>query len=441
MSAAESSTGGEGRGPLFLLDGSNIAYRAFFALPEGIATSAGFPTNALYGFCAMVIKILADYRPSAVIVAWDSREKTFRHQEFEEYKAQRKPMPDLLSEQWPYFTELSEAFGFVNLAVPGWEADDILATLARQAESQGRETFIVTGDRDALQLAGENVRIMSNTRGVTEVKIYDPAAVEERFGVPPRLIPDLIGLKGDTSDNIPGVPGIGEKTAALAAAAVRRPRRGAGQHRQGERRQAQGAADRASRRSRCSRRGWPRSSTTRPSTSRPPRCCRTSVQRDKLEELFTRFEFSSLMDRVEPLLVGARLRRGRRPARARRSLPASCRHRRRGARRAARLVGHHRLGRRGGSGRLRPDPERQAEQDPPLPGQAPPVRSACGSPRRGGRPPAGATGGRVAARRLRLVHARPRRGGGCRGRPAARPARRGQAGVSRLQVGPGAARA
>jgi DNA polymerase-1 len=205
---------GAGRGPLFLLDGNNIAYRAFFALPQEIATSDGLPTNALYGFCSMVIKILAEYRPGGVIVAWDSREKTFRHGEFEDYKAQRKPMPDLLSQQWPYLAELSEAFGFVNLSVPGFEADDILATLARQAEAEGRDTYIVTGDRDALQLAGGHVRIMANTRGVTEVKVYDPAAVEERFGVPPRLIPDLIGLKGDTSDNIPGVPGIGEKTAA-----------------------------------------------------------------------------------------------------------------------------------------------------------------------------------------------------------------------------------
>ncbi|MCE5253251.1 MAG: DNA polymerase I, partial [Actinomycetia bacterium] len=202
------------QGPLFVIDGNNVAYRAFFALPADIATSDGFPTNALYGFCLMIVKILTEYRPASVVVAWDSREKTFRHEEFEEYKAQRKPMPELLSEQWPYFVELCSAFGFVNLAVPGYEADDIIATLARQAEAQGRDMVIVTGDRDALQLAGGHVKIMANTRGVTEVKIYDPAAVEERFGVPPRLIPDLIGLKGDTSDNIPGVPGIGEKTAA-----------------------------------------------------------------------------------------------------------------------------------------------------------------------------------------------------------------------------------
>ena len=201
-------------GLLFLLDGNNIAYRAFYALPDTIATSTGFPTNALYGFCSMVIKILSEYRPESVIVAWDSRGKTFRHEEFVEYKAQRKPMPDLLREQWQYLEELCEAFGFVNLKIPGFEADDILATLARQADAEGRETVIVTGDRDALQLVSEDVTVMSTGRGITEVKLYDPEGVRERFGIPPRLIPDMIGLKGDTSDNIPGIPGIGEKTAA-----------------------------------------------------------------------------------------------------------------------------------------------------------------------------------------------------------------------------------
>ncbi len=201
-------------GLLFLLDGNNIAYRAFYALPDTIATSTGFPTNALYGFCSMVIKILSEYRPESVIVAWDSRGKTFRHEEFVEYKAQRKPMPDLLREQWQYFEELCEAFGFVNLKIPGFEADDILGTLARQADAEGRETVIVTGDRDALQLVSEDVTVMSTGRGITEVKLYDPEGVRERFGIPPRLIPDMIGLKGDTSDNIPGIPGIGEKTAA-----------------------------------------------------------------------------------------------------------------------------------------------------------------------------------------------------------------------------------
>jgi DNA polymerase I len=201
-------------GLLLLIDGNNLAYRAFFALPQEIATSTGFPTNALYGFCSMVIKVLSEHRPEAVIVAWDARGKTFRHEEFEEYKAQRKPMPDLLSEQWPYFEELAAAFGFVNLKLPGHEADDVLATLAQQADAEGRETFVMTGDRDALQLVSPHVRVMANTRGITEVRIYDRAGVVERYGIPPELVPDFIGLKGDSSDNIPGVPGVGEKTAA-----------------------------------------------------------------------------------------------------------------------------------------------------------------------------------------------------------------------------------
>ena len=134
------------RGPLFLLDGNNMAYRAFYALPPEIATSDGLPSNALYGFCSMVIKILSDYRPGAVIVAWDSPEKTFRAGEFEAYKAQRKPMPDLLSEQWPYFVEFSSAFGFINLALPGYEADDILATLATQAMPRHRGVALLLFD-------------------------------------------------------------------------------------------------------------------------------------------------------------------------------------------------------------------------------------------------------------------------------------------------------
>jgi DNA polymerase-1 len=289
------------RGPLFLLDGNNVAYRAFFALPPDIATSGGFPTNALYGFCLMVIKVLADYRPGAVIVAWDSREKTFRHEEFQDYKAQRKPMPELLSEQWPYFTELSSAFGFVNLAVPGFEADDILATLARQAEAQGRETVIVTGDRDALQLASEHVSIMTNTRGMTEVKVYDPAAVQERFGVPPRLIPDLIGLKGDTSDNIPGIPGIGEKIAAQLLAEY-----GGLEEVLDHADQVSGAKRREllteHRELALLSKRLAKLEHDAPVNIDASEISPHGPQRDKLAELFSRFEFTRLMERVEPLL-------------------------------------------------------------------------------------------------------------------------------------------
>ena len=197
---------------LFLIDGNSLAYRAFFALPESIGTSDGRPTNAIYGLASMLVKIIDEHRPVGVVVAWDAgmsgREKTY-----DLYKAQRKPRPDLLREQWPHLMPLVEAFGYTNVKVEGYEADDVIASLTRQAREQGIAVMVVTGDRDAYQLVGPGVRVMSTSRGITETKIYDEAAVTERYGVPPELITDLMGLRGDTSDNIPGVPGIGEKTA------------------------------------------------------------------------------------------------------------------------------------------------------------------------------------------------------------------------------------
>jgi DNA polymerase-1 len=197
---------------LFLIDGNSLAYRAFFALPESIGTSDGRPTNAIYGLASMLVKIIDEHHPEGVVVAWDAgwsgREKTY-----DLYKAQRKPRPDLLREQWPHLMPLVEAFGYTNVKVDGYEADDVIASLVKQAREEGIEAMVVTGDRDAYQLVAEGVRVMSTSRGITETKIYDRAAVEERYGVPPELICDLMGLRGDTSDNIPGVPGIGEKTA------------------------------------------------------------------------------------------------------------------------------------------------------------------------------------------------------------------------------------
>ena len=199
---------------LFLLDGSSLAFRAFFALPETITTQAGLPTNALLGLSQMLLKIVSEYRPASIVVAWDAREKTFRHEEYAEYKAQRPHMPEALSQQWGLFPELVTGFGIVNLVMPGYEADDILGTLAEEAKRQGIGSFVVTGDRDAMQVVDDDIWVMSTGRGITDVKIYTPAAVVERFGVTPAQIPDYIGLKGDSSDNIPGVPGVGEKTAA-----------------------------------------------------------------------------------------------------------------------------------------------------------------------------------------------------------------------------------
>jgi DNA polymerase-1 len=197
---------------LFLIDGNSLAYRAFFALPESIGTSDGRPTNAIYGLASMLVKIIDEHHPQGVVVAWDAG-WSGREQTYDLYKAQRKPRPDLLREQWPHLMPLVEAFGYTNVKVEGFEADDVIASLTKRARAQGIEVMVVTGDRDAYQLVGEGVRVMSTSRGITETKIYDREAVVERYGVPPELICDLMGLRGDTSDNIPGVPGIGEKTA------------------------------------------------------------------------------------------------------------------------------------------------------------------------------------------------------------------------------------
>src|SRR5436190_4920318 len=198
---------------LFLIDGNSLAYRAFFALPESIATHDGRPTNAIYGLASMFAKLLIDCDPAAVIVCWDAgwsgRELTY-----EPYKSERKPRPDLLRDQWPHLMPLAEAFGFANLKVDGYEADDVIASLVKRAREQGIKVMVVSGDRDVYQLVENDVRVMTTSRGVTDTKIYDRDGVVERYGVPPELVTDLIGLKGDTSDNIPGVPGIGDKTAA-----------------------------------------------------------------------------------------------------------------------------------------------------------------------------------------------------------------------------------
>ena len=198
---------------LFLIDGNSLAYRAFYALPETIATSRGMPTNAIFGFASMLVKILTEYGSTPTLVVWDAG-MSGREQVYTEYKAQRIAKPDLLSEQWPHLAPLAEAFGYQNVKVAGYEADDVIATLCRQAHERGVEVMVVTGDRDAFQLVEPGVRVMATSRGITETRIYDREAVIDRYGIPPESIPDFYGLKGDTSDNIPGVPGIGDKTAA-----------------------------------------------------------------------------------------------------------------------------------------------------------------------------------------------------------------------------------
>lgn len=200
--------------PLLLIDGHSLAYRAFHALPDTIATDEGFPTNALYGLAAMMMKMLAEERPGRVVVCWDAPGRTFRHEQDPEYKANRAATPDLFREQAEHFRPLMEAFGFVNVELPGYEADDLIGTLARRAEEAGEPVVILTGDRDAFQLVSDNVKVMATGRGVTDTKLYTPETVRERYGIGPELMTDFRGLVGDPSDNLKGVPGIGEKGAA-----------------------------------------------------------------------------------------------------------------------------------------------------------------------------------------------------------------------------------
>jgi DNA polymerase-1 len=200
---------------VFLIDGPSLVYRAFYALPESIATSTGEPTNAIFGFASMLVKIITDYGVQPTVVAWDAG-SSGRTELFAEYKAGRRSRPDLLKAQWPAMEPLVEAFGYRNVRLEGYEADDVIASLAEQAREAGVPVTILTGDRDVFQLIDEQglVQVMATARGITETKLYDRQAVIDRYGLPPELIPDFYGLKGDTSDNIPGIPGIGEKTAS-----------------------------------------------------------------------------------------------------------------------------------------------------------------------------------------------------------------------------------
>lgn len=199
---------------LFLIDGSSLAYRSFFALPTEIATADGRPTNALLGFANMLIKLISDFNPKTVIVAWDIGGATKRKEQYAEYKSHRPEMPDLLSQQWPHFQPLVEAFGFTNVSMSGYEADDVIGTLSKQASDSGIRTCIVTYDRDAMQLVDENTVVLMTTKGVSQTAAFTPERVKLRYEVRPDQIADFIALRGDTSDNIPGVPGIGDKTAA-----------------------------------------------------------------------------------------------------------------------------------------------------------------------------------------------------------------------------------
>ncbi|MGW6694610.1 5'-3' exonuclease H3TH domain-containing protein, partial [Rhodococcus sp. NPDC054953] len=200
---------------LLLLDGHSLAYRAFFALPaENFKTHSGQTTNAVYGFTSMLINLLRDEQPSHVAAAFDVSRQTFRADAFPEYKANRAKTPDEFKGQVEVTKEVLGALGIPVMAEAGFEADDIIATLTTQAAEQGYRVLVCTGDRDALQLVTDDVTVLYPRKGVSDLTRFTPAAVEEKYGLTPRQYPDYAALRGDPSDNLPGIPGVGEKTAA-----------------------------------------------------------------------------------------------------------------------------------------------------------------------------------------------------------------------------------
>ena len=195
-----------------VIDGSSLLYRAFYALPL-LATASGQYTNAIYGFANMLTKLIGDLKPDMLVIAFDKGKKTFRNNMYSEYKGTRKPTPAELSMQIPLVHDLVEVFGIRLIEQDGYEADDIIGTLATKAAEAGDEAIIVTGDRDALQLVGKNIKVMLTKKGISEMQMFDEPAFKEKYGLAPIGLIDLKGLMGDSSDNIPGVPGVGEKTA------------------------------------------------------------------------------------------------------------------------------------------------------------------------------------------------------------------------------------
>lgn len=197
-----------------VIDGNSLMHRAYHAVPPTMNAPDGRPTNAVFGFVSMLLKFVETEKPDAIICAFDEGRPAFRMEALEAYKAQRPPMDEDLKVQFPMIEGLLEAMAIPVVRVKGWEGDDILGTIAARDEALGYETLLVTGDKDAYQLATDLTRIVTTKKGITDVAVYGPAEVIERYGIKPSQVPDYLGLKGDPSDNIPGVPGIGEKTAS-----------------------------------------------------------------------------------------------------------------------------------------------------------------------------------------------------------------------------------
>lgn len=205
----------ETRERLLLLDGHSLAYRAFFALPvENFSTTTGQPTNAVYGFTSMLINILRDEQPTHVAVAFDRAEPTFRHETYVEYKANRAETPDAFRGQLSLIHEVLEALRIPQISVAGFEADDVIATFATQAVGEGMDVLVVTGDRDALQLVSDDITVLMTRRGISDMTRFTPALVLDKYGLTPAQYPDYAAIRGDPSDNLPNIPGVGEKTAS-----------------------------------------------------------------------------------------------------------------------------------------------------------------------------------------------------------------------------------
>lgn len=191
-----------------------MAYRAFYALPvENFKTSTGQSTNAIYGFASMLINLIKEEKPTHLAVAFDVSRKTFRTEKFPEYKANRSSTPDEFRSQMSYLNEMINCFGIKQFEMEGFEADDIIASLAKQAQKESIQVLICTGDRDSFQLVNDNVTVLYPKKGVTEMSRMTPEAIYEKYGLTPKQYPDFAALRGDPSDNLPSVPGVGEKTA------------------------------------------------------------------------------------------------------------------------------------------------------------------------------------------------------------------------------------
>ena len=198
---------------VILIDGHSIAFRAFYALPDSLVTKEGFPTNVIHGFLMMISKIIKDFDTDKLIITWDVSKKTFRTDLYKDYKGNRKSAPDEFKVQVKVLQKLIEKFNIPQVSVEGYEADDVLGTLSKSFNDNNEEVLIVTGDRDSFQIIGDKSNVLYTKRGITEVERFGKAEFKEKYKISTSQYIEYLGLKGDSSDNIPGLPGVGEKTA------------------------------------------------------------------------------------------------------------------------------------------------------------------------------------------------------------------------------------